>query len=106
MKIRTPLNKTRHATIIRAYTAGPDNVKEQFYSEPDNIIQSTPQSDKLIIARDFNDRMGKDSTNWQGVIGKDGVGTTNGNGLLLLSKCFHIYKKIYIFKLYLTWQVG
>ena len=90
MKLRFPLNKTRHMTIISAYAptlSSTDEAKEQFYEELDQLIRSTPDSDKLLILGDFNARVGKDCKNWKGVIGPHGVGKQNSNGLLLLSKC-------------------
>ncbi len=77
-------------TIISAYAptlTSPDDVKECFYEDLNQLIKSTPTSDKLIILGDFNARVGKDSANWRGVMGKHGVGKLNSNGMLLLSTC-------------------
>ncbi|XP_068713182.1 craniofacial development protein 2-like [Montipora foliosa] len=60
--------------------------KEQFYEQFDQVIRSTPPSDKLIILGDFNARVGKDDNSWEGVLGRHGVGKVNDNGLLLLKK--------------------
>ena len=65
----------------------PDEVKVKFYNDLDDIICATPHSDKLIILGDFNARVGTDHQTWEGVIGPEGSGKCNSNGLLLLSKC-------------------
>ena len=90
MKLRFPADKTRHVTIIGAYAptlTSSDEAKEQFYEDLDQLIKSTPASDKLLILGDFNARVGKDKDNWKGVLGPHGVGNLNSNGLLLLSMC-------------------
>jgi exonuclease III len=90
MKIRFPLSKTRHMTIISAYAptlTSPDDAKEQFYEDLNQLIRDTHTSDKLLILGDFNARVGRDSDDWKGVLGPHGVGKANSNGLLLLSMC-------------------
>ena len=90
MKLRIPLRRIRYLTIISASTptlTSPDDAKEQFYEQFDQIIRSTPPSDKLVILRDFNARVGKDYSSWEGVLGRYGIGKINDNSLLLLSKC-------------------
>ena len=90
IKLRIPLSKSRHLTIISAYAptlTSPDDVKGQFYDELDNLIKSTPKNDKLVILGDFNARVGRDHSNWEGVLGSHGIGKVNDNGLLLLSNC-------------------
>ena len=66
--------------------ANPDEVKDKFYDDLENIISATPRTDKLILL-DFNARVGTDHQTWEGVIGSEGVGKRNSNGLLLLRKC-------------------
>ena len=42
---------------------------------------------KLVVLGDFNARVGRGNSSWEGVLGRHGVGKVNDNGLLLLSKC-------------------
>ena len=90
MTLRLPLSGNKHATIVSAYAptmTNPDEVKDKFYDDLDNVISATPRTDKLILLGDFNARVGKDHQTWEGVIGPEGVGKCNSNGLLLLRKC-------------------
>ena len=90
MTLRLPLSGKRHATIVSAYAptmTNPDEVKDKFYDDLDSVISAAPQTDKLILLRDFNARVGTDHQTWEGVIGSEGVGKCNSNGLLLLRKC-------------------
>ena len=90
MKLHLPLTKSRHLTIISAYAptlTNSDETKEKFYEDLDQLIRSTSPSDKLLIMGDFNARVGKDQASWKRILGSQGVGKMNPNGLLLLSKC-------------------
>ena len=89
MTLRLPLSGKRHATIVSASAptmTNPDEVKDKFYDDLDSVISAAPRTDKLIILRDFNARVGTDHQTWEGVIGSEGVGKCNSNGLLLLRK--------------------
>ena len=90
MTLRLPLSGKRHATIVSAYAptmTNPDEVKDKFYDDLDSVISAAPQTDKLILLGDFNARVGTDHQTWEGMIGSEGVGKCNSNGLLLLRKC-------------------
>ena len=90
MTLRLPLSGNKHATIVSAYAptmTNPDEVKDKFYDDLDNIISATPRTDKLILLGDFNARVGTDHQTWEGVIGSEGVGNCNSIGLLLLRQC-------------------
>ena len=90
MTLRLPLSGKRHATIVSAYAptmTNPDEVKDKFYDDLDSVISAAPRTDKLIILGDFNARVGTDHQTWEGVIGPEGVGKCNSNGLLFLRKC-------------------
>ncbi len=62
-------------------------IKDKFYKDLNSVIATVPNADKLIILGDFNARVGYDSTTWEGVIGKHGVGNCNSNGPLLFQMC-------------------
>ena len=91
MTMRFPFsNAQKFITIISAYAptmTNPDEIKVKFYEDLNAIITTVPSTDKLIILGDFNARVGRDSSTWEGVIGKYGVGNCNSNGLLLLQTC-------------------
>ena len=90
MKLHLPLTKSRHLTIISAYAltlTNSDETKEKFYDDLDRLIRPTSPNDKLLIMGDFNSRVGKDQASWKRILGYQGVGKMNFNGLLLLSKC-------------------
>lgn len=88
--MRLRLNGDQHATVICAYAPtldSDDDIKETFYSDLDDILSNISRLDKIILLGDFNARVGKDHKVWNGVIGKEGVGSENSNGIRLLSKC-------------------
>ena len=65
----------------------PDDVKDKFYEDLDNLLKSVPSQNKLILLGDFNARVGSDYQTWEGVLGRNGVGNINSNGLQLLRTC-------------------
>ena len=90
MKLRLSLDRNQYATVICAYAPtldADDEVKEVFYSELDEILTGTHRHDKIILLGDFNARVGRDQELWKGVIGKEGVGNCNSNGIHLLTLC-------------------
>ena len=90
MSLRIPISKNRHAVFVSAYAptmTNPDDIKEKFYEDLDNLLKAVPRQDKLFVLGDFNARVGTDFQTWEGIIGRNGVGKCNSNGLLLLKTC-------------------
>ena len=90
MTLRLSLSGKKHATIVSAYAptmTNPDEAKDKLYNDLDDVISATPRTDKLILLGDFNAIVGIDHQTWEGVIGPEGVGKCNSDGLLLLRKC-------------------
>ena len=90
MTLRPPLSGKRHATVVSAYAptiTNPDEVKDKFYDDLDSVISVAPRTDKIIHLRETNARVGTDHQTWERVIGSEGVGKCNSNGLRLLRKC-------------------
>ena len=89
MTLRLLLSGKRHAKIVSAYAptmTNPDEVKDKFYDDLDSVISAAPRTDKLILLGDFNARVNTDHQTLKRVIGSEGVGKCNSNGLLL-RKC-------------------
>uniref|UniRef100_H3B304 Endonuclease/exonuclease/phosphatase domain-containing protein n=1 Tax=Latimeria chalumnae TaxID=7897 RepID=H3B304_LATCH len=90
MTLRLQLSGNQWATIISTYAPtldATDDSKEFFYANLDAVLAAVPKQDKLILLGDFNARVGRDYPLWKDTIGKEGVGKSNANGLLLLTKC-------------------
>ena len=90
MTLRLKLKSNQQATVISAYAptlqAEPED-KEIFYSTLDSVLTQIPSNHKIILLGDFNARVGRDHSVWENVIGKEGVGNANSNGIQLLTKC-------------------
>ncbi|XP_068713001.1 uncharacterized protein [Montipora foliosa] len=91
MTRRLPLQYNTNATLISAYAptmTNPDDTKEVFYQQLNEVVRSVPTADRLmIILGDLNARIGSNHTAWTGIIGHHGIGQENSNGRLLLSLC-------------------
>ncbi|XP_076028386.1 uncharacterized protein LOC143017482 [Oratosquilla oratoria] len=90
MKIRFPLDRSRHTTIMSAYAptlTSSDEAKETFYEELNTLVKDISPSDKLFLLGDFSARVGANYNNWNGVLGLHSTGRMNSNGLMLLSMC-------------------
>ena len=85
-----PLSYKKQLTVISAYAPtmnSPEEVKKKFYDDLNTLIKSMPIHDRLILLGNFNARVGTDYKTWFNVIGKNGVGKCNSNGLMLLQSC-------------------
>lgn len=84
MTLRLKLKSNQQATVISAYAptlqAEPED-KEIFYSTPDSVLTQIPSNHKIILLGDFNARVGRDHSVWENVIGKEGEGNANSNGI-------------------------
>ncbi|VDL86526.1 unnamed protein product [Schistocephalus solidus] len=61
--------------------------KNKFYENLHALLATVPKVDTLLVLGDFNARVGTDHAAWQGVLGPQGLGGCNDNGLLLLRPC-------------------
>ncbi|KAK6019351.1 endonuclease/exonuclease/phosphatase family protein [Ostertagia ostertagi] len=62
-----------------------DGMKDEFYMQLQDVLDSIPRRDLVIVTGDLNARTGADRTGWEPVMGRFGVGEMNNNGLRLLS---------------------
>lgn len=87
MTLQLLLQNKSKTTIISTYAptiTNLDEMKDMFYEKLDALLSAVSSTDKLILLRDFNARVGCDSAARQGIVGRHGVGKCNINGLLLL----------------------
>ena len=68
-------------------TADPDALVEDIYDELQQAMNNTPASEMLILMGDFNAKVGTDTQNWDGVLGKFSLGECNERGEKLLNFC-------------------
>ena len=73
MTMRLPLSKENFATIISVYAltmTKPEENKGAFYNQLANVLSGIPRTDKLLLIRDFNARIGRENDKWPMVMGK------------------------------------
>ena len=64
MKLRFPLNASRHITIISAYAptmTSSDKAKET-YEDLNNLVKDVPSGETLLLLGDFHPRVSSDQT--------------------------------------------
>ena len=79
--------KDKTLVFISAYAPTMDkkeDAKDSFYYALESYIDKIPKSHLIIIAGDFNAKVGTDSTNHEEVMGRFGKRTVNSNGSKLL----------------------
>ena len=59
-------------------------VEDKFYDDLDSVISETPRTGKLILLRVFNAIVNPNLQTWDNMIGTEGIGKCNSNGILLL----------------------
>ena len=51
-----------------------EDIKNNLYSQLDQVLTALPREHNLILLGDFNARVGEDARLWNNIIGKEGVG--------------------------------
>ena len=89
LKVRLK-GKHNNTTIIQCYAPTNDsseNDKEDFYMQLQAETEAAPRHDLIIVMGDLNAKVGTDNTDFEGVMGKHGIGTRNDNGERLTEFC-------------------
>ena len=89
MKVRLRL-ENGWLTVVQVYAPTEDSAEEMktsFYDSLEELLASVSKSDQLVVMGDFNARVGRDVTTWDGVIGSYGEEVKNRNGQKLLGLC-------------------
>ncbi|VDL97640.1 unnamed protein product [Schistocephalus solidus] len=73
-----------HHQCLRSPMTSFDAAKDKFYEDLCALLVTVPKAENLIVLGDYNARIGIDHADWQGVLGPQGFGSYNDNGLLLL----------------------
>jgi len=61
--------------------------KDEFYQLLSESLSIIPKGDELVLAGDFNARVGAEYNQWNGAIGPHSVSKMNENGQRLLELC-------------------
>jgi len=64
-----------------------DEEIEEFYTLLQGTIDGTCSQDLILVIGDFNVKVGRDRSNWKGVLGKFGYGEENERGERLMNFC-------------------
>ena len=63
-----------YTTFISVYAPTTNNTgkaKEEFYCDLHEKVRRVPSDNRLILVRDFNDRVGSGTEKWKGVLGNN-----------------------------------
>jgi hypothetical protein len=83
LRVKGKFNDISLISVYAATEVKVDGIKEQFYEDLQQAVDSTPKSDTIIILGDLNARLGKEDA-YIGVTGQDTLlRNTSGNGELL-----------------------
>ena len=77
--------KTHIIAVYAPTEVSSDESKDEFYLKFQEVLDTLPRKDWIIIAGDLNAQVGSNRQGWEGVHVKFGVGKMNDNGLRLLS---------------------
>ena len=77
--------KPFNITAIQAYSPTSNAEVEQFYEDPQDLLELTPKKDVIFILGDWNAKVGNQET--PGVTGKFGLGVQNEAGKRLTKSC-------------------
>ena len=87
LRVRLKLH-TGYLSLIAVYAPTNDDQAEsdQFYQDLQTIILKVPKRDMLLVAGDFNARVGRSEGNWNGILGEH-CPDRNENGERLIDLC-------------------
>ena len=93
-RLMTVRLKGRHTnlSIIQCYAPtndSSDEDKDEFYGQLENCILEAPRHDVLLVMGDLNAKVGSSNEHFERVLGKEGCGAMNENGLRLVELCAH-----------------
>jgi exonuclease III len=77
-------------SIIQVYAPTLDSddiIKDKFYDDLNNLIQSVSSKHLTIVMGDFNAKVGNEHQDWPSCLGKFGLESCNANGERLLQFC-------------------
>ncbi len=64
-----------------------EEVKNEFYEALQSKVSQVPKQDMLIVAGDFNAKVGQNNDGYESIMGLHGCGTRNENGEKLVDFC-------------------